>query len=394
MDQQISKQAFAEMVMERLREAGEKKSITYQAESFSLRGETEQIFLTNFYHEYCSTSPENQDQVIRHGIRAWFGAHREMPEEFNDAKPDVLPAVRSRGFFESSRLQSKIDPKSWVFCPYKPLGEHYGIGVVFDLPESMAFITERFLADWNITFEEVLDAAIANLRELPVKILGPASGKGSYAFLSNDGYNASRIIFLSESGHFNVEGNLIAAIPNREELFVTGSEDEHGLQSMLKFLTEGMQKPRPISGIVLCHDGEDWSPWLPDQSHPLYCEYRECFLKSLGEEYSTQKELLDKHHAELGKDIFVANYGGLVGRVDNQPFSYSVWGEGIDTLLPLTDLFAIVDSAGKVSLVGADKAVQVVGHLMEPTDYYPLRYRVRQFPTEEQRTTMGNNPPD
>jgi hypothetical protein len=38
-----------------------------------------------------------------------------------------------------------------------------------------------------------------------------------------------------------------------------------------------------------------------------------------------------------------------------------------------------------------DKVQKVAGDLMEETDLYPARYRVREFPTDEQLAEIGND---
>jgi hypothetical protein len=41
-----------------------------------------------------------------------------------------------------------------------------------------------------------------------------------------------------------------------------------------------------------------------------------------------------------------------------------------------------------------EKAEQRVGHLMKPTDYYPRRVLVEQFPSEQELTALGKAEPE
>jgi hypothetical protein len=59
-------------------------------------------------------------------------------------------------------------------------------------------------------------------------------------------------------------------------------------------------------------------------------------------------------------------------------------------LLPRTDLIAFSQQGQKPQMVPWDRAVEVVGDLMEAVDIYPPRYRVREFPTDEDLKAMGN----
>ena len=111
--------------------------------------------------------------------------------------------------------------------------------------------------------------------------------------------------------HFQVKGDHIAMIPNRENLIVVGSEDVEGLAGMVKLAAKAMKEPRPISGIALRLDGDDWTPWLPDASHPSYKAFQELQLQSFGQDYAQQKEMLDKLHEKNGEDVFVANFSAI-----------------------------------------------------------------------------------
>jgi len=75
--------------------------------------------------------------------------------------------------------------------------------------------------------------------------------------------------------------------------------------------------------------------------------------------------------------------------------SYSVWSEGVDTLLPQTDDIVLLrpePDAGEVKLAAAgsfERVREVVGDLMQPLGIYPERYRVGAFPSERQLEAIG-----
>ena len=107
-DKHPSQDEFAKMVIDRLREAGVTDEISYDPEQFqvSVEGEKESVlFLHNAYREYCTLSAEHRPQSLRRFVRGWLQAHKPPPEEYADIRPDILPAVRSRSFFESTRLR-------------------------------------------------------------------------------------------------------------------------------------------------------------------------------------------------------------------------------------------------------------------------------------------------
>ena len=161
-----------------------------------------------------------------------------------------------------------------------------------------------------------------NLSSLPAKFIGPQSGEGVYLSATGDSYDASRLLLTDIIRQFKVKGDPIAMIPNRENLVVVGSEDAEGLAGMLKMAAEALEQPRPISGIALRLDGDEWTPWLPDVSHPLYKDFQRLHLQSLGQDYAQQKDLLDKLHEKNGEDIFVATFSAIE-TPDGRLFSYA-----------------------------------------------------------------------
>ena len=63
-----------------------------------------------------------------------------MPEDFEDVKPDLMPVVRSRSHFDLNGLRGEVESGSPITWPYQVLGEHFGVGLVYDLPDSMRSI--------------------------------------------------------------------------------------------------------------------------------------------------------------------------------------------------------------------------------------------------------------
>ncbi len=383
---QPTKDEFAKLITDRIRAAGEKGNIVYEAEEFRLQGEGERagvIFLINAYKEYCAAPADARERVIKTWVRNWFGVSKKMPEDFADVKPDLMPAVRSRAHFDLNSLRGEVEsgkPTSWQ---YQVLGGHFGVGLVYDLPESMRSIPQSSLEAWGVTFYEALEAAMENLMSLGAKFIAPQSGEGTYLSATGDSYDSSRLLLTDIIRQFKVKGDHIAMIPNRENLIVVGADDTEGLSAMLKLAVKAMEEPRPISGIALRLDGNEWIPWLPDVSHPLYKDFQGLHLQSLGQDYAQQADLLDKLHEKNGEDVFVATFSASQ-TPDGKVFSYAAWTETTNSLLPKTDVLILGRIGGSIAMVDWQKAVDVVGDMMEPLDIYPPRYRVRAFPSEKQ----------
>ncbi len=392
-DKPTSQDEFARLVMNSLRQTGVSGEISYDPEQFQVmvEGKAESIlFLTNAYREYRTVSEEHRPQALQKFIRGWLQAHKSPPEEYADIRPDILPAVRSRSFFESARLRLAIEDNQDTFLPYQMVGDDLGVGLVYDMPDSMKPISNKELDLWGVTFYEALEAARENLVQLRPMIVGPKEGEGVYVFTTNDGYDSSRLILLELIRQFQVNGDYIAMAPGREMLIVAGSEDRLGLEAMVTLAKKAFEQPRSVSGIALRLDGDDWISWMPEATHPLYDEFQNLQLQSHGQDYAEQKSLLDKLHEKKGQDIFVAAFSVMKHKKTEQRTSYCVWTKGIISLLPKAERVVLGGEDQEPVMAPWDKVVRIAGELMTPMGMYPERYKVEAFPSPEQLAAMGN----
>ena len=300
-----------------------------------MEGETKSIlFLGNAYQEYCSLSREDRPKSLRRFVRGWLDAHKPAPEEYADIRPDILPAVRSRSFFESARLRMVIGGDDDTFLQYQTLGDDLGLGLVYDMPDSMKPISNKEIELWGVTFYEALEAARENIRQLRPRIIGPKEGEGVYVFTTNDGYDSSRLIILDLIRQFQVKGDYIAMAPGREMLIVAGSEDDAGPGSDGRPGKEGVRAAAdgfgrgPAAGrrrVGAVDAGGRPSPLqrVPGLADAVY-----------GQDYAEQKELLDQLHEKTGEDIFVASYSVMQHKDTGHRISYCVWTEGTFRFCP------------------------------------------------------------
>ena len=388
-----SKDEFAQLVIARLRETGMTGEISYDADEFQVvvEGEIKSIlFLGNAYREYCSCSKKHRPNSLQRFVRGWLDAHKPPPDEYADIKPDILPAVRSRSFFESARLRMAIGGNDDTFLQYQTIGDDLGLGLVYDMPDSMRPISNKDIDLWGVTFYEALESARDNLRELRPRIIGPKEGEGVYVFTTNDGYDSSRLIILDLIRQFQVKGDYIAMAPGREMLIVAGAEDTRGLEAMVALAKKAFEQPRAVSGVALRLVGDEWVPWMPEAAHPLYDEFRGLRMKSFGQDYAEQKGLLDELHEKTGEDVFVASYSVVQQKETGHRVSFCMWTKGLPSLLPQTERIVLGGEDQEPVMARWERVVEIAGDLMTPMGIYPERYRVEGFPTTEQLAAMGN----
>jgi hypothetical protein len=349
--------------------------------------------LGNLYAEYCGVPKEAREETLKRAVRSWFAADKPTPEDFADARHDLLPVIRTRGYSDNYLLLMEIEGNDPKPMPCQLLGDDLAVALVYDLPEAMHSVGQENLDGWGVTLYEALEVAKANLTQLPHSFIGPKEGEGVYLSVTHDNYDAARLLLLDTIRQFKVKGDFVAMVPNRDTLIVTGSDDKEGLKGMLALAKDALKQPRPMSGLALRIDGDEWVSWMPDVAHPLYGEFRMLEVQSVMQEHDQQKKLLDKLHEKKRQDIFVASYKAMANQTTGQVTTYCVWGKDILALLPHTDRIVFVQDGKDPLTADWDRVVRVMGDLMTPMDIYPQRFRVSEFPTDEQLAAMGATTP-
>src|SRR6202011_4912262 len=116
--------------------------------------------------------------------------------------------------------------------PEYEVGSHLVASLAYDLPQAMVSVSKERLEKWGVTYYEALEIARENLEQTPFTYA--EIGKGCYAFATGDSYDACRLLLPSRVEQLRVTGDLIAMVPNRDSLLVTGSDDAQGLKIMVE----------------------------------------------------------------------------------------------------------------------------------------------------------------
>jgi Protein of unknown function (DUF1444) len=387
----LRRRKFARLIAAELRKAGEPLKFRYDAEEFRLVTEGEQSFqvnLSNTYHEYLATPLGQRKRALARFIRSWIESRKGIPDEFEDASHDLLPGVRNRSTFELFKLQVVAEGGSGYDWPYRPLADYYGAGLIYDLPHAMSQINGQQLERWGVEFDEAMDVALDNLRQLSTSGLVPVAN-GVWQSPWRDNYDASRILLVDLITACDVDGDPVVMVPNRDTLLVAGSYDPVGLTLMAELAEKVLQQPRPIHAMPLRLEYGTWWAYLPPEDHPAAQRFKKLVIGSLGQDYGEQKGLLDTLHQKMSEDIFVASYSAVQNRETGRLASYCMWARGVESLLPRTDVVHLFDMdrpEGQKIVASAvwERVAEIVGELLEPVDVYPERYRVRSFPNDEQ----------
>ncbi|QDU90884.1 hypothetical protein Pla175_42970 [Pirellulimonas nuda] len=395
----LTPDSFAELLTKRLRAAGEQSEIVYDAKTFTLhRGGVEAItYLGNIFSEYERADADHREQVLRTFLATWFTAQLELPAELDDARPDILAAVRTRAYFEvgvplMALLAGGEAPPSDQMA-YADIAGCLAVTPVYDLPTSIRQLDARDLEAWGVTLYEALEIARINLTETTREC---AKAGDVYVFAHGDSHDAARILLTDLLGSLDVEGETIAMAPNRELLLVTGSENEEGLKDMAEMARKSLEHERGISGTALRLELGEWAVWLPDASHAAYPALSLLHAQTLVGEYEQQRELLTLQQQQQGADrLFVSSFNATQDQKTGRVNTYCIWPEGMPALLPRTDRVVLSTTgpdgkpSGIVAAAEWGRVEQEVGLRMAPVEAYPERWRVESFPGPEELARIG-----
>jgi uncharacterized protein YtpQ (UPF0354 family) len=387
-----SKERFAQIMQRRLRQAG-LQQFQYDPRQFAiLDGHGSQLLLDNAYAEYCRASKHERESVLKNYISTFSSSRQETPEEFEDAKPDLLPLVRARSFYEVD-MQLATTELSMPIPPHHIVADGLAVSLGYDLPHCVMGVTQEMLDSWGVTLFEALEAAKENLKETTKQY---AQLGTLYSVINGDNYDASRLILTDFIQGLEVTGDHIAMVPNRESLLIAGSDDQAALGIMLDLAEKEIQHERRITGVAFRLIDGEWAPWLPPAEHPLFARFNMLRVQTVLQDYDNQKRLLSGRLQKEGKDLFVAAYSAFQRQKTGDIRSYCVWSQGVPSLLPRTDLIVLMapaeEGGAKQAASGSWERVQeVAGYLMERQEVYPERFLVEGFPTAEELAEIGNS---
>lgn len=375
-----TEEQFAKRLTLALRRAGDNRVYEYDPSERRLvsteDGEPQGVVnLVNLYQSYIAL-PRRERAACMRQLCSGLVNRMPVPEEFEDVRPDLRPAVRTRAMFEFVRLMAEIDGEPWQEMPGIAVSDYMVANLVYDMPSAMRFVTQEDLDTWDVSTYEAMEVARQNLAEMPGTC---AALEGLYIFMTNDSYDASGLLSLDLIRKLEIKGVPVALPMKRDLLFVAGDDDVTSLQGMAKLALEQMDDPRPVCSVPHRLEGDEWKPWLPPAGHEAHEPLRRLAVYHMASEYEEQRPLLEKLNEQNGIDVYVAKCT-VVEHITGPQRSYCVWPD-VPTWLPRTDQVAFkADADAPALFVDWEDLVEVAGDLMTPLDYWPPRFAVSVFP--------------
>jgi len=234
-----------------------------------------------------------------------------------------------------------------------------------------------WLTLWGVTFEDVFERSLDQLREHSLNSPFQRQPSGIYRGVFADGLNASRFL-LPElwSGLFTGQ-NTFLAIPSQNELLVA---PQVLLPQLVEAISKSLAGPGPrLMGTIYQQVGHNFLPATLQDPHPIAQPQRELRQADMIEAYKAQESCLP---AELG----IPAPAGVVRTQQGRSISYTTWQEGRPVLLPETDLIGFLAANGRPLGIYFRQTLPRISEIHGTTvDIWgPRRIRYEGFPSAAQ----------
>jgi uncharacterized protein YtpQ (UPF0354 family) len=221
---------YTEQVAQRLRAKLPQSTITVTGEfALSIKGanglETS-LSTRNRYDDYRK-NPADLGTIVDTYAK---GLSEQPAGKLDRAR--IIPVIKDRPWVES--IQRSLG--------YEPLFEDFNGELIVVYAEDSDTRTRYLNAkeDVGVDRKDLRKLAVANLEKLLPKIQMVDAGGLVTMFAAGGDYEASLLLFdhIWSSGQVKVKGDIVVAVPAKDALIVTGSQNRKGLAALRKVVAE------------------------------------------------------------------------------------------------------------------------------------------------------------
>lgn len=205
--------------------------------------------LANGYQLYKS-NPDDLNVIIDRYVNNFAAGEKENIRKLGEIDVKHIVPV----------ILNAVNKKSPIKYYYQTLNEELIVGYVVDNENTMRYILTDNFSALNLSDEKLKNTSVINLRRSypHVKIEG---SKELYVVSINGDYDASLILYddLWNHQNFKVKGDIVVAIPAKDALIVTGSENPASIHKMKKAVKSIYQSnPYHITDKLFVRRNHHW----------------------------------------------------------------------------------------------------------------------------------------
>lgn len=219
--------------------------------------------LTNAYKQYNKRPDEIVDIINTYLDTDIKSRAYRIYKEFSIR--NVVPIIKSNWFFYNMWTDSISLYSPFETLEYKIYNDSLVILYAIDRPTGFSLINRDLIDSLSIPRLVLQNVAMENLREIANEYEIFNLENNLYRVYIN-GFYESNLILLEEifrREDFDIEGEFIVAIPNREYLYVTGSKEFKAIDSLKKVIqVEYNETNHPICSQLFIWKGEKFDLFL------------------------------------------------------------------------------------------------------------------------------------
>jgi len=208
-----------------------------ELEITSKNGRPLMTFLYNAYELY-KQDPERKDSVIEE-----YAAMSMEILTSKDKKVDrkrIVPVIKDVVWLnESIKITIGGNDKMTDEHVYEFLNDDLVIIYGEDSGKSIRYLMQKDLEDIGLERKDLRALACENLKTI-LPELGVHGGEGIYMLSAGGDYESSLLLFSSmwDKKYMDVNGDFVVAVPSRDIVLVTGSEDKEGIRKIKELIKE------------------------------------------------------------------------------------------------------------------------------------------------------------
>lgn len=205
----------------------------------SSSGASHAVFLGNAYQQYLG-SPEKRDEILDLYIGSFLDVINQQKASIDRAR--IVPVIKDRGWLDEIRdsLENR-DPDADKLPGYlmDPYNSELAIFYAEDHEKNIQYLTNEAIEGVGIERDSLRGLAVENLRRL-IPGIEVKGGDGLYMITAGGDYEASLLLldFLWSPDTMPVAGDFVVAIPSRDLLIVTGSENREAISRLREMMEQ------------------------------------------------------------------------------------------------------------------------------------------------------------
>lgn len=196
-------------------------------------------FLDNAYDQY-KNNPATKSNIIQRFVASIVETLASSSESETVDRNRIVPVIKDKPWLaEIRRMLTERGAKELVENVYDELNPDLVIVYAEDSPKNIRYLTPKILEKAHIDRKELRALACENLKRILPKIEKHGTN-GTYMITAGGDYETSLLLFESlwTDLEKEVHGEVVVAIPARDVLLVTGSENREGLEKMKKVMDQ------------------------------------------------------------------------------------------------------------------------------------------------------------